>query len=33
MLPDMMEAQPDGNRVVAGSALKGSLAGLVCEYT
>jgi protein transport protein SEC24 len=29
MLPDMMENQPDGNRVAAGSALKGALAGLV----
>jgi hypothetical protein len=29
MLPEMMENQPDGNRVAAGSALKGALAGLV----
>lgn len=28
-LPGLMEAQPDGNRVAAGSAIKGVLAGLV----
>lgn len=27
-----MEAQPDGNRVAAGSAIKGVLAGLVSLY-
>jgi protein transport protein SEC24 len=29
MLPEMMENNPSGNRVAAGSALKGALAGLV----
>jgi hypothetical protein len=29
MLPDMMDAHPSGNRVAAGSAIKGALAGLV----
>jgi protein transport protein SEC24 len=29
VLPGMMEARPDGNRIAAGSAIKGALAGLV----
>ena len=29
MLPQMMSAQPDGNRVAAGAGVKGALAGLV----
>ena len=29
MLPQMMESQPDGNRVAAGAGVKGALAGLV----
>ena len=28
-IPEMMEQQPDGNRVAAGSAVKGALSGLV----
>lgn len=28
-LPGMAENQPDGNRIAAGSAIKGALAGLV----
>jgi len=29
MLPRLMDNQPDGNRVAAGSAIKGAMAGLV----
>jgi len=32
MLPSMMEAQPDGNRVAAGAGVKGALAGLVSQH-